>query len=115
RVPRRDFARRPAAAAGARLRAARGLAPAPLPRAAGHDRPVAGLGPDQPLLRRAGSARLLLPRELVDLARHHDPVQDAARGRRAARRVLEPTGLTGRVAASPRGALHGERDYAGLA
>ena len=34
-------------------------------------------------LRRSRAARLLLPRELVDLARHLDPREDAARGRGA--------------------------------
>ena len=43
RAARRDVARRPAAAAPARLRPARGLAPQALPRAARHDRPVAGV------------------------------------------------------------------------
>ena len=65
----RDEPRRAAAAAAPRLRAARGLAPRPLPRAAGDDRALADLGPLRPLVRRPRAARLHLPRELVDLAR----------------------------------------------
>ena len=84
----RDEPRRPAAAAGARLRAARGLAPPALPRAARDDRPVADLRTLEPHLRRPRPPRLLLPRELVDLARHLDPREDRARGRLAPRRVL---------------------------
>ena len=42
-LARRDEPRRPAAAAAARLRAARGLAPEALPRASGDDRPLADL------------------------------------------------------------------------
>ena len=45
--------------------------------------------PLRPHVRRPRPARLLLPRELVDLARRHDPVQDAVRGVRPPRRVLE--------------------------
>src|SRR5438876_123771 len=88
RAPRRDVARRPAPAAAARLRAARRLAPEALPRAAGDDRPLAGLGPHRAELRRSRAARLLLPRELVDLARYLDPREDAARGSAPARSVL---------------------------
>ena len=88
RAARRDVARRPAAPAAARLRAARGLASQALPRAARDDRALAGLRPHRPHVRRSRPARLLLPRELVDLARHLDPRQDDARGRGAARRVL---------------------------
>ena len=43
---------------------------------------------DRPQLRRPRAARLLLPRELVDLARHLDPREDAAGRRRAPRRLL---------------------------
>ena len=50
--------------------------------------PLAGVGAHRPHLRRPCPARLLLPRELVDLARHLDPGQDAAGGARAARSVL---------------------------
>ena len=39
----------------------------------GHDRALAGRRPGRPHLRRPGPARLLLPRELVDLARPVDP------------------------------------------
>src|SRR5207244_7905772 len=39
-------------------------------------------------VRRPRPARLLLPRELVDLARHHDPCQDAAGGSRSKGGVL---------------------------
>ena len=42
----------------------------------GHDRALADLRPLQSRLRRSRAARLLLPRELVDLARHLDPRQD---------------------------------------
>ena len=46
-------------------------------------------GPLDAHLRRPRAARLLLPRELVDLARHLDPRQDASRrARGAARRLL---------------------------
>ena len=44
RPPRRDVARRAAAAAGARPRAPRAVAPPALERAAGDDRPLAGRG-----------------------------------------------------------------------
>ena len=60
------------------------LAPQALPRAAGDDRPLADLGPLEPRLRRPRPARLLLPRELVDLARHLDPAEDGPCGARAA-------------------------------
>ena len=88
RPARRDEPRRPAAAAAARLRAARGLAPQALPRAPGRHRPVADLGPLEPRLRRPRPARLLLPRELVDLARHLDPGQDHPGGAQRSRRLL---------------------------
>ena len=65
-----------------------GLAPQALPRPARNDRPLADLGPLEPLLRRPRPARLLLPRELVDLARHLDPRQDDPGGARPPRRVL---------------------------
>ena len=54
----------------------------------GDDGPVAGLRPDRPQLRRPRPPRLLLPRELVDLARHLDPREDAAGGARPPRRLL---------------------------
>ncbi len=57
-------------------------------RAAGDDRPLADLGPLRPVVRRPRAARLLLPRELVDRARHLDPREDAARRAREPRRVL---------------------------
>src|SRR4029078_4093514 len=69
----RDVARRSAAAADPRLRAVAAMAPEALSRASGDDGPLAGLGPDRPELRRPRAPRLLLHRELVDLARHHDP------------------------------------------
>ena len=56
----------PRPAAAARPRAARGLAPRPLPRAAGHDRPLADLRPLRPRLRRPRAPRLHVHRELVD-------------------------------------------------
>src|SRR4051794_40534279 len=84
----RDVARRPAAATDPRLRAVATMAPEALSRAAGDDGPVAGVGPDRPQLRRPRAARLLLHRELVDLARHLDPRQDVAGGARPSRRVL---------------------------
>ena len=43
----------------------------------GHDGPLAGRRPLRPDVRRPRAARLLLHRELVDLARHLDPAQDA--------------------------------------
>src|SRR5439155_19495249 len=92
RAARRDVTRRPAPPPGARLRPARGVAPAPVPGAARDDGAVAGVRPDRALLRRPRAARLLLPRELVDLARHHDPVQDAPRRASTPRRVLRPAG-----------------------
>jgi GT2 family glycosyltransferase len=49
---------------------------------------VAGVGAHRADVRRPRPARLLLPRELVDLARHLDPREDAARGDRAEGRVL---------------------------
>src|SRR5207302_1856484 len=84
----RDVARRPAPAADSRLRPAAAMAPQAVSRAAGDDRALAGVRPDRPELRRARQARLLLHRELVDLARHHDPRQDAAGGARSSRGVL---------------------------
>ncbi len=84
----RDVPGRPAAAADPRLRAAAEVASQALPRSARDDGPVAGIGPHRPELRRPGPARLLLHRELVDLARHHDPREDAPRGRRPPRRLL---------------------------
>ena len=54
----------------------------------GHDRPLAGVRPDRADVRRPRAARLLLPRELVDLARHLDPREDAARRARTTRRLL---------------------------
>src|SRR5439155_1997669 len=88
RPTRPDEPRRPTAAAASRLRAARGLAPQALPRPPGHHGPLADLGPLEPRLRRPRAARLLLPRELVDLARHLDPAEDDPCGAARARRVL---------------------------
>ena len=45
----------------------------------GHDGPLADLGPLEPDVRRPRSPRLLLPRELVRVARHHDPREDRSR------------------------------------
>ena len=92
----------PAAAAAARLRPARGLAPQALPRAARHDRPVAGLRALGARLRRARPARLPLPRALVGVPRPDDPAQDDPR------RVPG----TGRLVGTGRGAL-GERALPG--
>ena len=83
-----DVARRPAPAAAARLRPARGVAQEALPRAARHHRPVAGLGALGARLRRPRAARLPLPRALVGRARPDHPGQDGPRGLLAARRVL---------------------------
>ena len=88
RRARRDVARRPAAAAPARLRPARGLAPQALPRAPGHHRPLAGLGALGARLRRPRAARLPLPRALVRLARPLDPRQDDPGGVPAPGRLL---------------------------
>ena len=79
RAARRDVAGRAAAAARARLRAPRGLAPQALPRAAGHDRAVAGVGPLRARLRRARAPGLPLPRALVGVPRPHDPAEDHPR------------------------------------
>ena len=54
--------------------------------------PVADRRPQRPLLRRPRAARLLLPRELVALARRHDPRQDAPGGARQARRLIDVAG-----------------------
>src|SRR5204862_4198599 len=81
-------ARRPPAAAPARLRAPRGLAQEALPRAAGRHRPVADLGPLRAGLRRPRAARLPLPRALVGLPGPEHPGQDRARRARPARGVL---------------------------
>src|SRR5262249_42950295 len=70
------------------LRAAGGVASEAVLRPPRDDRLVAGVGADRPELRRPRSARLLLPRELVDLARHLDPREDAAGRARPPRRVL---------------------------
>jgi hypothetical protein len=91
-----DVARRPAPAAAARLRAARGLAQEALPRAAGPDRPLAGVGPLGARLRRPGAARLPLPGALVRRPRPYDPAQDDPRGPLAARRVLSSPTLPSR-------------------
>src|SRR4029079_2512762 len=52
------------------------------------DGPLADRRPQQPPVRRPRPARLLLPRELVALARHHDPREDSSGRLRAARRLL---------------------------
>src|SRR5213078_4547569 len=93
RAAGRDVARRPAPVAFTRLRPARRLAPQALPRPSRDDGPVAGVRQDRPQLRRPRAARLLLPGELVDLARHHDPRQDAARCALFTRRVLTRAAL----------------------
>src|SRR4029078_5435874 len=67
---------RPGALTSPQLSAPRGLSSHALPRAAGDDRPLADLGPVGSLVRRPRPARLHVPRELVDLARHLDPRQD---------------------------------------
>src|SRR5205085_7322092 len=91
----RDVARRPPPAPAARLRPARGLAPAPLQRPPRRHGPLAGRRPFRPDVRRSRAPRLLLPRELVDLARHLDPLQDAVRGPCAPRRLLAAVFLYG--------------------
>src|SRR5581483_9313077 len=88
RAARRDVPRRAEAAAVARLHAARAVASPPLQRPARRHGPLAGRGALRPDVRRSRAARLLLPRELVALARHHDPLQDAVRRPRAAGRLL---------------------------
>src|SRR4051794_22022100 len=70
------------------------MAPQALPRAAGHDRPLADLRPLEPRLRRSRPARLLLPRELVGLARHLDPREDDSGRARGPRRVLSVSVVT---------------------
>src|SRR3989304_1454139 len=52
-----------------------------------HPRPLADLRALRPLLRRPRPPRLLLPRELVDLARHLDPAEDDPGRSRPARRL----------------------------
>ena len=54
----------------------------------GPDRALAGGRPLEPRLRRPRPARLLLPRALVDLARHLDPAEDASCGAQCPGRVL---------------------------
>ena len=88
RAARPDVARRPAPAAAARLREARGVAQEALPRAAGDHRAVAGLGALGARLRRSRAARLPLPRALVGRARPDHPGQDRAGRLLAPRRVL---------------------------
>ncbi len=88
RRARRDVARRPAPAAPARLRSARGLASQALSRAAGDHRALAGLGPFGARLRRSRAPRLPLPRALVGLTRPLDPREDDPRGAPGPRRVL---------------------------
>ena len=88
RAARRDVARRPAPAARARLRAARGLASQALPRAARHHGPVAGVRPLRARLRRPRAPRLHLPRALVPGARPGDPAEDDPGGDHAARGLL---------------------------
>ena len=88
RHPRRDVARRPAPAAPARLRAPRGLAQEALSGPARHHRPVAGLGPLGPRLRRPRAPGLPLPRTLVGVPGPLDPGQDRARRAVAAGSVL---------------------------
>src|SRR5204863_2781122 len=104
RGARPDVARRPAAAAAARLRAPRGLAQEALPGAAGHHRPVADLGALRAGLRRPRAARLPLPRALVGLPGPEHPRQDGPGGAGPPRRVLVPHALrramTSRVTAT---------------
>ena len=54
----------------------------------GHDRAVAGLRPLGARLRRAGAARLPLPRALVGLPRPVDPAEDDSRRAQAPRRLV---------------------------
>src|SRR5580765_6465347 len=107
----RDVARRPAPAADPRLRAVATVAPEALSRASGNDGPLAGLGPDRSELRRPRAPRLLLHRELVDLARHHDPGPDPPGspgpawrllGRRPANRADTPLRHTEAVPGAPK-------------
>ncbi len=88
RAARPDVAGRSASAPAARLRPARALAPAPLERPARDDRPLADRRPQRPHLRRPRAPRLLLPRELVALARPDDPRPHDPCCPRPARRVL---------------------------
>ncbi len=64
------------------------VAPQALPRPARDDGTLADLRPLEPRLRRPGAARLLLPRELVDLDGHLHPAQDHPRGALRPRRLL---------------------------
>jgi hypothetical protein len=101
RPARGDVARRPPAAADARLRAAGGMAQEALPRAAGDDRAVAGLRPRRAELRRPRPARLPVPGALVDLPRPVDPAEDGARGPLAPRRLLSARPLGCRARCRP--------------
>ena len=56
----------------------------------GHDRAVAGLGPLRARLRRAGAARLPLPRAVVGVPRPHDPAEDDPRRVPQPRRLVVP-------------------------
>ena len=74
-------------------RPARALASQALQRPSGDHGPLADLRTLVAHLRRPRPARLLLHRELVDLARHLDSRQDAARGDRRSRSLLAPSSL----------------------
>src|SRR5262249_30217739 len=84
----RDEPRRATAAAAARLPAAPGLAPRPLPRAAGNDRALADLGSLGPLVRRSRHARLHVPRQLAYLALRLDHRHEVPGGADETRGVL---------------------------
>ena len=86
RPARADEPRRPAAAARSATTSCSRTGIAPATSCSRDDRSVADLGPLRPLVRRSRPARLHLPRELVDLARHLDHREDdscRARGRGA--------------------------------
>src|SRR5439155_12718070 len=102
RAARRDVARRPAAAADARLRAPRGLAPQALPGAARDDGPLAGVGALGAGLRRARAARLPISRALVDLPGSVDPAEDDPRRHPRARRLVATSAARGASTAGAR-------------
>src|SRR5262249_25385440 len=91
RPARPDEPRRAETAAAPRLRAPRRMAPEALPRPARRDRALADLRPLTPVLRRSRSPRFLLPRHLVDLARHLVSREAHPRRRFAARSLLTQT------------------------
>lgn len=90
RRERRHEPRRPAAGPAGRGPPLRARRPAAPPRPARHDRPVAGLRTERPVVGGHGAPRPLLRRQLVDRPGPVDHGQDHPRGLRLARRLLTP-------------------------